>query len=105
MTRIARWKPLGIAAFIVAVLIAIAALGQLWITRSEPYELARALLGDKLGVAPHTIGLDRFAGFKFSDGPDSGHARFVLCGASGKCFFVFAQKLEGRWAIADLIER
>jgi hypothetical protein len=38
-------KLLGTVAFVIAMLIAIAALGQLWINTSEPYELGRAAVG------------------------------------------------------------
>ena len=98
-------KPLWIAAILVAFIAGFVALGQLWLTDSEPYRLGRAAVGAQLGVAPDTVALDRFAAFKFSDGSVAGHARFVLCGAGGKCYFVGAQKRDGRWSIIDLVER
>lgn len=47
--------------------IVIAALGQFWITNSEPYELGRAAVGNRLGMPRETVSLKRIAPFEFVD--------------------------------------
>ncbi|WP_422624637.1 hypothetical protein, partial [Rhodoferax sp.] len=52
-------KLLGAVAFVIAMLIAIAALGQLWINTSEPYELGRAAVGSRLSGSATSVELKR----------------------------------------------
>ncbi|WP_422618801.1 hypothetical protein, partial [Rhodoferax sp.] len=52
-------KLLGAVAFVIAMLIAIAALGQLWINTSEPYELGRAAVGSRLSGSVTSVELKR----------------------------------------------
>jgi hypothetical protein len=85
--------------------ILIAALGQFWITNSEPYDLGRVAVGNRLGVTPEVVRLKRIAPFEFVDGSFSGHANFVLCGTAGKCFTVVAKKRDDRWSVVDLVDR
>jgi len=98
-------KLLGTVAFVIAMFIAIAALGQLWIKTSEPYELGRSAVGSRLNVHATTVELKRFAPFRFADGDFSGEALFVLCAPKARCFTVVAKKRDARWSIVDLVER
>jgi len=89
----------------VLMFLAIGAGGQFWILHSEPYELGRAAVGSRLGVAPDRVQLKRLASFRFSDGSFSGEALFVLCGKEATCFTVVAKKRDARWSVVDLVER
>lgn len=97
-------KLFGTIAFVIAMFIAIAALGQLWITTSEPYELGRSAVGSKLNVQATAVELKRFASFRFADSDFSGEALFVLCAPEARCFTVVAKKRDARWSIVDLME-
>jgi hypothetical protein len=57
--------------------------GQFWILQSEPYELGRAAVGSRLGVAPDAVKLNRLASFRFSDGRFSGEADVLSPGFRG----------------------
>ena len=98
-------KLIGIIAFVVAMFIAIGALGQLWILNSEPYELGRVAVAAKLGVQVESVELRRLAPFEFNEGGFSGQAMFVICAQEPRCFTVVAKKHDGRWAVVDLISR
>lgn len=91
--------------FVFAMSIVIAALGQFWITNSEPYELGRAAVGNRLGVPRETVSLKRIAPFEFVDGSFSGHVNFVLCGTADRCFTVVTKKRDDRWSVVDLVDR
>lgn len=95
----------GTLAFLCAMGILIVALGQFWITNSEPYELGRAAVGNRLGIPPEVVSLKRIAPFEFVDGSFSGHANFVLCGTAERCFTVVAKKRDDRWSVVDLVDR
>ena len=98
-------KFFGILAFVAVMLVAIAALGQLWILNSEPYEIGRAAVAAKLGVQADSVELKRLAPFEFKEGGFSGQALFVLCAPQSACFTVVTKKNDGRWAVVDLIPR
>ena len=98
-------KLLGTIAFVLLMFLFIGALGQVWITNSEPCELGRAAVGSRLGVPHDSIELKRIASFRFSDSDFSGEALFVLCGRATKCFTVVAKKRDARWSVVDLMER
>jgi len=100
-----RRKLFGSAAFVFAMVIAIAALGQIWIESSEPYDLGRAAVGSRLRVPATVVELKRPAPFQFADGDFSGEALFVLCAPKARCFTVVAKKRDARWSIVDLVER
>ena len=100
-----RRKLFGIAAFVLAMFIAIAALGQIWIKSPEPYGLGRAAVGSRLSVPATAVELKRLAPFQFADGNFSGEALFVLCAADARCFTVVAKKRDARWSVVDLVER
>jgi hypothetical protein len=100
-----RRKLLGTLAFVLAMFVLIWSVGQLWITRSVPYELGRAAVGSKVGIDPGRVELKRFAAFQFSDGAFAGKALFVLCAPSEKCFTVVAKKSDARWLVVDLVEQ
>ncbi len=96
---------IGTLAFVLLMFLVIGALGQLWITQSQPYELGRVAVGSQLGGHPETVKLKRLASFRFSEGDFSGEALFVLCGGDAKCFTVVAKKRDARWSVVDLVER
>lgn len=98
-------KLFGAVAFVIAIFIAIAALGQLWLKTSEPYELGRSVVGSRLSVQATAVELKRFAPFRFADSDFSGEALFVLCAPEAHCFTVVAKKRDARWSIVDLVER
>ena len=98
-------KLFGTVAFVIAMFIAITALGQLWIKNSEPYELGRSAVSSKLSVQANTVELKRLAPFRFADSDFSGDALFVLCAHEASCFTVVAKKRDARWSIVDLVER
>jgi len=102
---ITRRKLFGTAAFVFTMVIAIAALGQIWIQSSEPYELGRAAVGSRLSVPATAVELKRLAPFQFADGGFSGEALFVLCAPKARCFTVVARKRDARWSVVDLVER
>jgi hypothetical protein len=100
-----RRKLFGIFAFVFAIVIAIAALGQIWIKSSEPYALGRAAVGSRLNLPATTVELKRLAPFQFADGDFSREALFVLCAPEARCFTVVAKKRDARWSVVDLVER
>lgn len=104
-TQTSKRKLVGTLAFVCAMFVLIAVLGQFWITNSEPYELGRTEVGNRLGVPPDVVKLKRFASFEFTDGAYSGHAYFVLCGGAERCFTVVAEKRDARWSVVNLLER
>jgi hypothetical protein len=103
-SSITKRKLLGTVAFVIAMFVAIAALGQLWIKTSEPHELGRSAVGSRLNVHATLVELKRFAPFRFADGDFSGEALFVLCAPKARCFTVIAKKRDARWSIVDLVE-
>ena len=100
-----RRKVFKTVAIVFAVFIAIAALGQIWIKSSEPYELGRAAVGSRLTVPATAVELKRLAPFQFANGDFSGEALFVLCAPNARCFTVVAKKRDARWSVVDLVER
>jgi hypothetical protein len=92
-------------AFVLLMFVVIGALGQAWITHSDPYDLGRAAVGLRLGVRPAAVELKRLAPFRFSESDFSGEALFVLCAHETKCFTVVAKKRDARWSVVDLVER
>jgi hypothetical protein len=91
-------------AFVLGIGVLIVMLGQWWIVSSEPYELGREAIGSKLKVPAESVELKRIAQFEFVDGSFSGHASFVLCAPTNRCFTVAAKKREARWALVNLVE-
>jgi hypothetical protein len=71
---------------------------------SEPYELGRQALGDKLNVPLTSIKLKRLGEIDYAEGDAHGHAHFVLCTVSDKCFTVVAQKRQAIWKVVELQE-
>jgi hypothetical protein len=100
-----RRKFFGAVVFVAAMFVGIAAVGQLWILNSEPYEIGRAAVAAKLGVQADSVELKRLALFEFNEGGLSGRALFVLCAAQSACVTVVAKKNNGRWAVVNLIPR
>jgi len=100
-----RRKLFGTVAFVFAMVIAIAALGQIWIKSSEPYELGRAAVVLGSACRPLRLNSKRLAPFQFADGDFSGEALFVLCTHESRCFTVVAKKRDARWSVVDLVER
>ena len=98
-------KFFGPITFVLAMVVLIAALGQIWIKSSESYELGRAAVGSRIGVPAEAVELKRLAPLQFSDGDFSGKAMFVLCGPGARCFTVVAKKHDARWSVVDLFER
>ena len=103
--RLTKRRLFGTLAFVVAMFVLIGALGQWWLTHSEPYELGREAVGRALNASKDSVALDRLASFEVSEGEFHGHANFVLCGLSHKCFTVIAKKRDARWTVVDLVKR
>jgi hypothetical protein len=78
-------------------------LGQLWVTKSEPYDLGKVAVAKQLGIRPELVELKRLAPFEFKFSGSSGKAVFVLCGPKTKCFTVVALKHDARWSVTDLV--
>ena len=100
-----RARLFGTIGFVIVMFVAIAALGQFWITNSEPYELGRTAVAAKLGVQQEAVELKKLAPFEINEGGFSGSALFVLCARESVCFTVVAKKKEGRWTVVDLVKR
>ncbi|OOG38414.1 hypothetical protein B0B52_16720 [Polaromonas sp. A23] len=71
---------------------------------SEPYELGRQAVGNKLNVAPTSVKLKRLGEIDYVEGDEHGHAYFILCAVSDKCFTVIAQKRQSLWKVVELRE-
>jgi hypothetical protein len=77
---------------------------QWMLEHSEPYELGRQALSSKLNVPFTAVKLKRLGEIEYVEGDERGHAHFVLCAASDKCFTVIAQKRQAIWKVVELRE-
>jgi hypothetical protein len=71
---------------------------------SEPYELGRQAVGNKLNLPLTAVKLKHFGEIEYTEGDEQGDAHFVLCAASDKCFTVVAQKRQAIWKVVEMLE-
>ena len=71
---------------------------------SEPYELGRQAVSDKLNVPVIAVKLKWLGEIGYTEGDERGDAQFVLCAVSSRCFMVVAQKRQSTWKVVELRE-
>lgn len=98
-------RKLGVTLALVAIFGACLIFAIQWmLEHSEPYELGRQAVSDKLSVPFAAVRLKRFGEIEYSEGDEHGDAHFVLCATTDQCFTVVAKKRRALWKVVELRE-